>query len=551
MVGPSDELQRPIQLTLCRCGSDIKCVTQCSGCGDSFSSRNALFRHLREHGCGSGVRRRSRRYLVLYGYVGTNYYGSQFNTAAEEARFPTVEGALLEAIRRAELAQPAVSGCSVDICSRASRTDKGVHALASALCLRITHEFSCQSKDLKQYFETLKEYLPRDISVVHMFDVSDPEFNARFACQKREYWYYVPYCYLLQPDEQHAMRKLQTDGMSSKDPLACQVWVSGLPERTSIEELKDLVRSLQKGEHCEPSPQSDQSARDRADAFVATDCSLQEVQFSRKDGSAILIFKDAALALSLCWKMDGAEGPPDAQGFRAPLLALPQSVMHLLQNVHKRLRSSLKKLTGTRSFHNFSPGFSDASDPKSIRSVYRCRSGVTTGFRDFLSNKAFAVLRITGRDFLYHQIRGMAGLVCALALGVLPSDYLDLALSNEANVEVPLAPAGNLVLAECIFRDGQFACPFGQAVREERDKNGGRRGLPGPAACAKERTCGRVIEELCEPRFQEGFRDFSERLLGEQGARMRQLLRERNGENERSEENRDINMKPLQTTNRY
>lgn len=98
MVGPSDELQRPIQLTLCRYGSDIKCVTQCSGCGDSFSSRNALFRHLREHGCGSGVRRRSRRYLVLYGYVGTNYYGSQFNTAAEEARFPTVEGALLEAI---------------------------------------------------------------------------------------------------------------------------------------------------------------------------------------------------------------------------------------------------------------------------------------------------------------------------------------------------------------------------------------------------------------------------------------------------------------------
>ena len=551
MVGPSDELQRPIQLTLCRYGSDIKCVTQCSGCGDSFSSRNALFRHLREHGCGSGVRRRSRRYLVLYGYVGTNYYGSQFNTAAEEARFPTVEGALLEAIWRAELAQPAVSGCSVDICSRASRTDKGVHALASALCLRITHEFSCQSKDLKQCFETLKEYLPRDISVIHVFDVSDPEFNARFACQKREYWYYVPYCFLLQPDEQHAMRKLQSDGMSSKDPLACQVWVSGLPERTSIEELKDLVRSLQKGEHCEPSPQSDQSARDRADAFVATDCSPQEVQFSRKDGSAILIFKDAALALSLCWKMDGAEGPPDAQGFRAPLLALPQSVMHLLQNVHKRLRSSLKKLTGTRSFHNFSPGFSDASDPKSIRSVYRCRSGVTTGFRDFLSNKAFAVLRITGRDFLYHQIRGMAGLVCTLALGVLPSDYLDLALSNEANVEVPLAPAGNLVLAECIFRDGQFACPFGQAVREERDKNGGRRGLPGPAACAKERTCGRVIEELCEPRFQEGFRDFSERLLGEQGARMRQLLRERNGENARSEENRDINTKPLQTTNRY
>eukprot|EP00438_Fugacium_kawagutii_P030154 Skav235176 [mRNA] locus=scaffold721:230861:232189:- [translate_table: standard] len=409
-----------------------------------------------------------------------------------------------------------VSACSVEVCSRASRTDKGVHALASAVCLRVTQEFKSQCEDLKAkcFADSVAECLPRDVAVVHMFDVADPEFNARFGCQKREYWYYVPYQFLLQPDELQAMSRLQGDGMSSKDPLASQVWVSGLPETTSISELIDLVRTLH-GKKSNPS-----------------DSSLPlEVQFSRKDGSAMLFFTDPALALSLCWKLDGAEGPPDAQGHRAPLLALPQSVMEILQNVHKRLRSSLKKLTGTRSFHNFSPGFSDAFDPRSIRSVYRCRSGVTAGFRDFLDGRAFAVLRITGRDFLYHQIRGMAGIVCALSLGVVPSDYLDLALSNESNVEVPLAPAGNLVLAECLFRDGEFACPFGQAVREAYDKAGGRRGLPGPAACAKERTCRRVVQELCDPEtfHFEVFRNFTERLLGEQGARMRQLLSERNG----------------------
>ena len=516
MVAPSDELFRPLNLSQ---GSD-KSATQCFGCGDFFSSRNALFRHLREHGCGGGVRRRSRRWLVLYGYVGTKFHGSQLNTLSEETRCPTVEGALLEAIHRAEMAQPNISACHVEVCSRASRTDKGVHALASAVCLRITQEFS-SSEELKQSSpERVGEYLPDDIVLVGMFEVSDSEFNARFACQKREYWYYVPYRYLLQPHEQQALSKLQTDGMSSTDPLACEIWLSGLPETTSVEELTDLVNRLSR------EPQG--TVTDKSTGFVGdASGSLLEVRFSRKDGSATLLFAEALVALSLCWKMDGAGGPPDAHGYRAPLLALPQSVMHILQDVHKRLRSSLKKLTGTRSFHNFSPGFSDGSDPKSIRSVYRCRSGVTTGFRDFISGKAFAVLRITGRDFLYHQIRGMAGLVCASALGVIPIEYLDLALSSEANIEVPLAPAGHLVLAECVFRDGQFACPFGQAVREVRDKTGGRRGLPGPAACMEEASCKRVMTELCDPLLQEGFGHFTDKLIGDQGARMRKLFEEK------------------------
>lgn len=99
MLGPFDELQRPIFNFCSRNSIDFTC----SGCGDSFSSRNALFRHLRYHGCGSGIRRRRRRTLVLYGYVGSRFHGSQLNNVADEERFPTVEGALLEAIRQAHL----------------------------------------------------------------------------------------------------------------------------------------------------------------------------------------------------------------------------------------------------------------------------------------------------------------------------------------------------------------------------------------------------------------------------------------------------------------
>ena len=303
----------------------------------------------------------------------------------DETRFPTVEGALLEAIRLGEMSHGNVSACQVEVCSRASRTDKGVHALASAVCLRITRQSEGDLGEGERPFcEVVGECLPEDIQLVQEFDISDSQFNARFACQKREYWYYVPYEHLLEPEEAQVMAKLLAEGMSSEHPFACCVWISGLPESTTEQQLIELVINQK------------------------TEAELLDVKFSRKDCSAKLSFASARSALELCWTLDGAEGPPDAKGYRSPLLALPESIMHILQEVHKRLRSSLKKLTGTRSFHNFSPGFSGSLDPKSIRSVYRCRSGVTSGFKDFLSSRAFAVLRITGRDFLYHQIPGFA-----------------------------------------------------------------------------------------------------------------------------------------------
>lgn len=56
------------------------------------------------------------------------------------------------------------------------------------------------------------------------------------------------------------------------------------------------------------------------------------------------------------------------------------------------------------------------STGKSVRSVYRCRSGMTAGFHAKATGLGdFAVLTITGRSFLYHQILKMMGLVLAVA----------------------------------------------------------------------------------------------------------------------------------------
>jgi hypothetical protein len=107
---------------------------------------------------------------------------------------------------------------------------------------------------------------------------------------------------------------------------------------------------------------------------------------------------------------------------------------------HQRLRSTLGRMTGTRSFHQFCPHFAPATkrrdasqaekgsasrvgpsaagggdgadgrcvgveppwDPRAVRSVYRCRAGLTAGWHDQRGGGDFAVLTLTGRSFLYH-----------------------------------------------------------------------------------------------------------------------------------------------------
>ena len=495
----SDDLSRALQgythLSLCRSDST------CTGCGEKFATRNALFRHLRQHGCGGGTRRHASRSLLLYGYVGTRFHGSQLNSVQSEAKFPTVEGCLLPCIEAALRKQPDVTSVTVEVASRASRTDRGVHALSTALCLRITKELCSSSENTmnpdntSSFLELLRSELPPELTAAHVFDVDDPQFNARFACQKREYWYYVPYRALFTRREQERMKLLWSNAgaFPGEDALASWIWVSGLPTEATKEDLTWTIQEV--------------SARHKL-AVV-----LEDVVFSRKDGSAKLKFSDSSCALAACAALDGFPGPQDAQGHRAPLLALPESLLEAWQSVHRRLRSALKKLTGTRSFHNFSPGFEDAkADPRSVRSVYRCRAGVTAGYRDYLEDKAFAVLRITGRDFLYHQIRSMVGVVIAVTNSSLPESHLDLALSDETGIQVPLAPASHLVLAECVFRDGLFGCPFGQAVREAKDKAGGRRGLPGPAACSLQSGLQAILGELSSQTCRDEFDMFSESL---------------------------------------
>eukprot|EP01052_Picozoa_sp_SAG31_P012181 SAG31_NODE_706_length_12688_cov_41.991342_2_plen_337_part_00 len=231
--------------------------------------------------------------------------------------------------------------------------------------------------------------------------------------------------------------------------------------------------------------------------------SMAQVSLSPHPGSAIIELSDKETAAALAETLDGAK---DLVGAEVNgLLALLESDAAPRRDAHSCLRDALRLLTGTRSFHNFCPHFQDASDPKSVRSVYRCRSGMTCGWHDKAKGRDFAIVTVCGRSFLYHQILSMMGLVIGVARGAIPLRYVTFALDkNRPDVEVPLAPASNLVLAECVFRDSAF--------EPSNDGQGAKRQNVAELTPLERKLRNSILDAVTSEAKQRNFDNFLEKL---------------------------------------
>lgn len=133
-----------------------------------------------------GDRVPKKKYAVLFGYAGTRYQGLQINGDA-----PTVEKALEQAIFDAGglLASNHLEFQKIHW-SRACRTDKGVHAAANVVSLKMNVlDGDAVAK--------INACLPDDIRVFAVAR-STKSFNAWKECNERRYEYTMP-TYCLQP----------------------------------------------------------------------------------------------------------------------------------------------------------------------------------------------------------------------------------------------------------------------------------------------------------------------------------------------------------------
>ncbi len=112
------------------------------------------------------------RFFIELQYLGTNYHGWQIQP---------------DAISVQEVIQKAISillKSKIDI-TAAGRTDAGVHALQMFAHFDTTTEF-----DRKTLIHRLNNFLPKDISILNIFQV-DKNAHARFDAISRSYQYHI------------------------------------------------------------------------------------------------------------------------------------------------------------------------------------------------------------------------------------------------------------------------------------------------------------------------------------------------------------------------
>jgi tRNA pseudouridine38-40 synthase len=282
--------------------------------------------------------------------------------------------------------------------SRACRTDKGVHAAANVISLKMNV--------LDNAAEAINAHLPQDIRVFDVYRVSKG-FNSWKECTERRYEYSMP-TYCLQPLQQYLSELI---GFSEQQRAA-------FPEQY-LPEIKMPDQSL---------------LHPAASRYLSS-----------------FFFHSTSHRFFQIYLMLNSEG----EGFNTALFcpsiiqryAPFTSTFRLSEADKVRLNTLLHKYTGTHSFHNFTirrkP--TDSSTNRFIKEV----KAVEYFMHD---NVEFVRILVHGQSFMLHQIRKMVGFVCAIMRGLVPESEFDRVFDRKHLFIAPMAPAEGLFLDRCYFQ---------------------------------------------------------------------------------------------------
>lgn len=134
-------------------------------------------------------RGKKAKLTVVVGYNGFDFCGSQKQNGGDHEGQRTVEGDVEKALYEAKMIDPRNYGDIKKIrWSRASRTDKKVHALLNYFAMKLHYD---TKKSFDDYKKELNQILPKDI---HLFSIgiAGKHFDARCCVSYREYDYYLP-----------------------------------------------------------------------------------------------------------------------------------------------------------------------------------------------------------------------------------------------------------------------------------------------------------------------------------------------------------------------